>query len=70
MPARNFSCFVGGPKANEELFRKVLGGTGILPVWRTGWKPVPPKFNVGCVLRTINPIECRLFIIYGLTKDP
>jgi hypothetical protein len=22
---------------------KVLGGTGILPVGRTGWKPVPPK---------------------------
>jgi hypothetical protein len=21
----------------------VLGGTGILPVRRTGWKPVPPK---------------------------
>ena len=24
-----------------HLLRKVLGGTGILPVRRTGWKPVP-----------------------------
>jgi hypothetical protein len=23
--------------------KKVPGGTGILPVVRTGWKPVPPK---------------------------
>ena len=26
-----------------RLFRKNYGGTGILPVRRTGWKPVPPK---------------------------
>ncbi|MBM4301501.1 MAG: hypothetical protein FJ121_08200 [Deltaproteobacteria bacterium] len=26
----------------RPLFQKVLGGTGILPVRRTGWKPVPP----------------------------
>ena len=38
-----FSCFTGGPQAHEELLRKVFGGTGILPVRRTGWKPVPPK---------------------------
>ena len=25
------------------LLRKVFGGTGILPVRRTGWKPVLPK---------------------------
>jgi len=38
-----FSCFTGGPKAHERLLGKVLGGTGILPMRQTGWKPVPPK---------------------------
>jgi hypothetical protein len=27
----------------HHLLRKVFGGTSILPVRRTGWKPVPPK---------------------------
>jgi hypothetical protein len=26
----------------ELLLQKISGGAGILPVQRTGWKPVPP----------------------------
>jgi hypothetical protein len=40
-----FSGFTGGTKAHEELLEKVLGGTGILPVRRTGWKPVLLNLN-------------------------
>jgi len=39
----NFSYVMIGAKAHESRLRKVLGGTGILLVSRTGWKPVPPK---------------------------
>jgi hypothetical protein len=31
------------PALRISLPGKVLGGTGILPVRLTGWKPVPPK---------------------------
>jgi hypothetical protein len=41
------------------LLRKVLGGTAILPVRQTGWKPVPPK-AAGTEAR-----PTKLFIIYG-----
>jgi hypothetical protein len=34
-----------GPPAQARLFQKVFGGTGILPVQRTGWKPVPNAFS-------------------------
>jgi hypothetical protein len=45
---------------NEE---KVLGGTGILPVVRTGWKPVPPK-AAGAEARPTN-----LFIVSGVSLE-
>ena len=38
----NFFMLYGWITVHEERLRKVLGGTGILPVRRTGWKPVPP----------------------------
>ena len=52
----------------QELCLKVGSQAG-------AWEPenVPPKSNIGCVLRTINPVEWRagmpaplnLFMIYG-----
>ena len=45
--------------ALTQLSWKVLGGTGILPVRRTGWKPVPPKV-AGTEARPTG-----LFMIYG-----
>src|SRR3989339_1772875 len=60
--SRSFACN-GVPKRElgnqKQPETKVIGGTVILPVQRTGWKPVPPKLNVGCGLRTINPVEWR-----------
>jgi hypothetical protein len=46
-------------KGRHELFRKVLGGTGILPVRQTGCNPVPPK-AAGTEAR-----PTTLFMIYG-----
>ena len=46
---------------NED---KVLGGTGILPVRCTGWKPVPPK-EVGEDARHTN-----LFMLYRWVNGP
>jgi len=42
----------------------MLGGTGILPVRQTGWKPVPPK-AAGTEAR-----PTTLFMFYGWTKGP
>jgi hypothetical protein len=50
---------MGAPKAHEQLFRKVLGGIGILPVRRTGWKACATKSGGRGAHRT------ELFMNYG-----
>jgi hypothetical protein len=45
-----------------EREEKVLGGTGILPVRCTGWKPLPPK-AAGTEARPIN-----FFMFYAWDK--
>ena len=38
---------MGFPSGSLGTRKKVFGGTGILPVRRTGWKPVPPMQLTG-----------------------
>src|SRR3989339_315962 len=63
----NFLSFMGGLKAHEELFRKVQSSK---------FKVQGSKSSIGCVLRTINPVQWRerrpappnLFMLYGWAK--
>jgi hypothetical protein len=41
------------------LFQKIFSGTGMLPVRVAQVKNLCHQFQVGCVLRTINPFAWR-----------
>ena len=51
------SCFVGGPKAYEDLFPKVLPVAQAFQPVRTAW-------------RAGTPAPLNLFIIYGRAEGP
>ena len=67
--AKQERCLQWGSQAGAwEPEIKVFGGTGILPVRRPGWKPVPLM-----QLRTIGGRDSRppiLFMFYGFPKGP